>query len=86
MYLVNTPPEVLGVEEVLVPDAGAPARLGVAPQDLGPGVDGPRRHHQHAAVLLTQGRVECTGSCGARIARARDVNGTSRSPMLGVSK
>ena len=74
MYLVNTPPEVLGVEEVLVPDAGAPARLGVAPQDLRPGVDGPRRHHQHAAVLLTQGRVECTGSCGAR----RAVNGTSR--------
>ena len=68
------PPEVLGVEEVLVPDAGAPARLGVAAQDLRPGVDGPRRHHQHAPVLLTQRRAECTGSCGA----CKAVNGTSR--------
>ena len=45
-------PEVLGAQQMLLPDAGPPARLSVASEDLRSGVDWPRGHDAHCSVIL----------------------------------
>ena len=47
-------PEVLGLEEMSLPDVRCPARVGVAAQHLTPGVDRPRGHHHQSPVTLHQ--------------------------------